>query len=195
MIPVSSKKQRGWATRDILLLVAISVALGMVLVAARYAMTPFSGLGSLMAALWRGLFLLPSFFVIYVLRRPGAGFIAQMVVALMQALFAPTGFALLLTGLANGLAIEAAAALVLRYRHFSTLRMVGAGFVAGAILMVLISIFFGVLNLEPLLIIAIAGAQSGSCILGAVLAVALAQAVQRTGALHGTPFGQVGNEA
>ena len=82
-----------WSTRDLMVISAIGVALGVVLVPVIYAtMALHAALGPLgMATIW-GLYVVPLLVTTRIMRRPGAALLTSLLVPLVQLPFGPGGW-------------------------------------------------------------------------------------------------------
>ena len=117
-----------WSTRDLMVIAAIGVALGVVLVPVIYAtMALHAALGPLgMASIW-GPYVVPLLVATSVMRRPRAALLTSLLVPLVQLPFGPGGWIMLLLWLPAGLACEVTFFLT-RYRSLGlpTLMVAGA---------------------------------------------------------------------
>lgn len=124
-----------WRTVDIVLTAVIAVAGGIIF--AVYNQT-YKVLDPLWAAfppssgLQTGVWLFPGILAALVIRRPGAGLFAELVAAVISALFGSSfGLTVLVSGALQGLGAELGSALVGRYRRFGLPVALAAGALTG----------------------------------------------------------------
>ena len=119
---MKSSSQRSlfvWSTREILLIAAIGVVFGLILVSSLYAFSFAVALGPFAAWSWIGLYLMPSFFIGYILRRPGSALLTAVLYSLVMLLFSPYGPLILINCAFYAISGESAIAIGTRYRSFS----------------------------------------------------------------------------
>ncbi len=187
----SGRGLRGWTTRDLLVVAAIVVGLGLALVPVLYAGLFFqAALGPLVFVVVRGLFLLPQLMSLYVVRRPGAAVVAGIFFGFVQSPFTPFGWTTVPVGLLTGVVCELPF-LLTRYRDFRRPMLLLAGAVAGLLNLALVFVPLGYLDLAAgVQIMLVVGYAVGGAVLGGLLAKLLADAVARTGALSGYAIGR-----
>jgi ABC-type thiamin/hydroxymethylpyrimidine transport system permease subunit len=176
-----------WSTRDILLLAAIALVFGLILGIGLYPYLALLALGPIVTWGLIGLYLLPSFFIAYVLRRPGAAFLIALLYNLVMLPFSPFGFILMIGAVMHGFNVEAGIAIATRYRTFGLGWMALAGAISGVLEVFIYNIFYPeALRLAQPIVIGIVVVTTLSCTLVAIIAKLVADAVARTGALTGT---------
>lgn len=177
-----------WSTREILLIAAIGVVFGLILVSSLYAFSFAVALGPFAAWSWIGLYLMPSFFIGYILRRPGSALLTAVLYSLVMLLFSPYGPLILINCAFYAISGESAIAVGTRYRSFSLPWMILAGAAGSAVMIVLYLIFYPASLFEFALpiFIAVVAVTLASGIVSAIIAKLLADALARTGALAGT---------
>lgn len=182
-----------WSTREILLIAAIGVVFGLLLVASLYLFAVTVALGPLVSWAWVGFYLLPSFFVGYIMRRPGSAIMVAILYSLIMLLFSPYGPLILINCVFYAVSGELALIFGTRYRSFSLFWMIISGIVGGAVMLVLFLIFYSdsLLSLATTMLMAVIVTTLASVAVSAVFAKLLADAVARTGALAGTALKQV----
>jgi energy-coupling factor transport system substrate-specific component len=176
---------RQWSTRDLMVLAALSIAIGLVLLIVIAAENvALAALGPYAMPLSIGPYGLLALLPMAVLRRPGAAALAGLIAGLVWFPFAGGLIALLSGGLV-GVGCEAPF-LATRYRRFGVrMFMVAAVFCA----LVLAALFYGPLglsSLSPLIqSVLFLATAAVAALVGGWLSVALAQALMRTGVLAG----------
>jgi energy-coupling factor transport system substrate-specific component len=75
---------KDWNTRDILVTAAIAVALTLVSTDANYLMAPLHALGPAAAWAITGVWVIPGVLTAYVVRRPGAAFVSQLLAGIIS---------------------------------------------------------------------------------------------------------------
>lgn len=180
----------GWNTRDMLVTAVLGLVCGALIVPMVYAYTFLLGLGPLILWATTGVYFFPAFFIAYCIRRPGAALLGMLLVGLVQLPFTPAGAAFLVSALLRGVLTEPLVAAVTRYRTFDLSRMVLLGALAGLLFFLIFGLVLGTARFDIILQLAVAGAATVSCVVGALLAKSLADAIARTGVLSGTALGR-----
>lgn len=75
---------KDWSTKDLLVVAAIAVALGLVLVPVNYALGALFALSLLIYALFTGAYFLPCLASMYIVRHPGAALVGGIFAGLVQ---------------------------------------------------------------------------------------------------------------
>jgi energy-coupling factor transport system permease protein len=175
-----------WSTRDLMVIAAIGVALGVVLVPVIYeTMALHATLGPLgMASIW-GLYVVPLLVATRIMRRPGAALLTSLLVPLVQLPFGPGGWIMLLLWLPAGLACEAPFFLT-RYRSLGLPTVMVAGALASLAFIAHMYLFIGFFDLALGVQVALVAVPllSGA-LLGGVPAKLLSGALAKTGVLSG----------
>jgi energy-coupling factor transport system permease protein len=179
-----------WTTRDIVIGSGLAVAVGMLFVAwawvtqvLRIIPEPFND--------WAvGFWMIGGTLVAYVVRRPGAAFMGEMVAALVEAPLVPWGITTLISGLVQGLPAEAAFALT-KYRNWG----LGVLMAAGALAAVggFLQEYYPYGMSERLLWVQLASLGLrivGGAVLGGWLAKVTGDALVETGTLDGMPVAE-----
>jgi energy-coupling factor transport system substrate-specific component len=159
---------KGWSTRDLLVVAALGVTLGVALVPVLYASLPMqAALGPLYQVLVAGLFSVPGLVALYVTRRPGAALVNGLFVGLVQVPLTPFGWTALIGSLVAGASCELPF-LLTRYRRFGPSMLLVSGTVAALCNLALFYVPLGYLNLAvPVQLALVAGfALSGALIGG-----------------------------
>lgn len=180
------QRLRGWSTRDILVVAAIGVALGVALVSLFYATTALlATFGPLGVWAVNGLYVVPSLMAIYVTRRPGAALLGGFFVGLVQLPFTPLGLVAIVQGIVRGLASELPF-LLTRYRRFGLPALMVGGVLAQLLQLAIAWVPYGIPALSPAVqvVIVVAAALSGA-LLGGLPAKLLSDALAKTGVLSG----------
>jgi energy-coupling factor transport system substrate-specific component len=187
------KKRRlaGWTTRDILVTAAIAVVFGLVLAGAtQIAVTLYAAITPAFAdVIMMPVFLLPGLITPYILRKPGAAFLTQLLAGLVLAPFSPYGFMHVFGQVISGVTCELPF-LITRYRRWGLTMLIVAGALV-AVMQYAISGFMGSLvNLTPMLLLGLAVAQLVGGALSGLLAKVLADAIAKTGVLSAFAIAQ-----
>ena len=185
----------GWSTRDLLVTAAIGIVFGPVIAGAlnlsiflMAALTPLAAY----PLVWP-IFVLAAVMAPYIIRKPGAAVISELVTGLIMVPFTPYGFATLVGRLIEGVAYESPF-LVTRYRRWGWISMMLSPALAVMPMFTMVMFSMGGFNLEPGMIVLL---YAGSLVAGAIggaLAKALADAVAKTGVLNSFAIGQAQQE-
>ncbi len=186
--PTTGSWSAAWTTREIVVAAVLSVAVGVIfwtwglLWATAFAAIPFPASYALV-----GVWMIGGLLVPYVIRRPGAAVVGELVAAFVSmVLVSQWGAAVLLSGLVQGAAAEAVFA-GRRYRAYSTATLMVAGALAGVASIVLDSFFYGyweAYSFGSIAVGAVLVAISGA-LLGGVVSKLAGDALVGTGALSG----------
>lgn len=179
-----------WTTRDVVVAAALAVPLGFVF----YVWLIGWNAAQLVPALGHfmgGMYVLAGVLVGYVLRRPGAAFLGEMIAAFVEWPLAPYGPIILFLGLLQAVGVEAVFA-VFRYRSWSLPVLMLAGAVGAlAVLFGRFYVAFGYANLAPEeQAIRLATTILGGAIIGGLLGKVVGDALARTGVLNNFPIGR-----
>jgi energy-coupling factor transport system substrate-specific component len=177
-----------WKTRDIVVAAALAVPLGIVF----YVWLIGWNAAQLVPALGHfvgGLYVLAGVLVGYVLRRPGAAFLGEMIAAFVEWPLAPYGPIILFLGLLQAIGIEAVFA-AFRYRNWSLPVLMLAGAVgAVAVLFGRFYVAFGYASLAPEeQALRLVATILGGAIVGGLLGKVVGDALARTGVLNNFPI-------
>ena len=123
-------KTNAWKLKDVLLIAICAVLFGVVYLGCTYVggvlygiLTPF-GMASLGYEPFYGIYFMAGAFGVYVMRKPGAGLIAELLAAVLECLFGNYfGPIIILSGLVQGFGFELIVALK-RYKKFDRLTMI-----------------------------------------------------------------------
>lgn len=190
---------RGWPLRELVMIAVLGVVFGFLywaLVQAwgglRVVMGPF---GDLAQNVLIGGWMVVAPLAIYIVRRPGAGVVAEVLGAFVEFAFlgSPVGPLLLLTGIIQGAGAELPFTLT-RYRRYSWTVFVAAGLSAAAFSFVYATIRFGWLGQDWLLLRLVFHLLSGLLLTG-VLARLIGDGLLRTGVLDDYPIGRAARRA
>jgi energy-coupling factor transport system substrate-specific component len=122
-----------WKTRDIIVAAALAVPLGIVWsLGWGYVWSYGRAIAPELGFLLEGFYLIAAVLVAYVVRRPGAALLGELLASLLELPLTPFGPIVLWLGLLQGLGVEAVFAAT-RYRNFSLWILMLSG-VGGAIL-------------------------------------------------------------
>ncbi|MCT2347011.1 ECF transporter S component [Niallia taxi] len=174
-----------WKIKEVVLMVVLSVACGVLYLGWSTLYLPVSALvGPVGANLMFGIWVIASPIVAYIIQKPGAAFIAEVAAAAVELLTGSHfGLSALLIGVLQGLGAELAFA-VFRYKqyHVSVLMLSGAMAAVGSMLYSLIANGFGYYTTGTLLLTFIIQIISGM-LLGGLLAKGIVDALIATGVL------------
>lgn len=189
-----SERKRAWSTREIVVASVLAVAGGIL----------FWGWGLLWSAaigpfvpfpfsyLLVGTWMLGGIIVPYVIRKPGAALLGELVAAFVSMLPGNQwGLATMLSGLVQGIGAELVFAGG-RWRHYSTPVLMLAGAVAGVCSIAFDSVYYGywqMYSTGSILAAAVFVAVSGA-VLGGLLSKVLADSLARTGVFGGLALGR-----
>jgi energy-coupling factor transport system substrate-specific component len=185
--PQTKRGLAPWTTRDLLVIAVIALVSAMVLYGLSLIYTPLAAVATplIANALLGGLFFLPSALAIYVTRRPGAAFLAQVLASLAQIPFSPLGLGLVIGGVIGGVLAELPF-FITRYRRFSLRFMMLAGAIFNVLNVLISGAFAGGADLTAgvigigIVLTVLSGAAGGW------LACSLAHALVRAGVFGST---------
>jgi len=182
-------KMARWTTREIVVAAVLAVAVGVLfwawglLWSMAIEAIPYLPVRYLFIGVW----MIGGLLVPYVVRRPGAALLGELVAAFVSmAMGNQWGGATMLSGLVQGVGAEMVFA-VLLWRNYSLPVMLGAGALAGVFSFILDSFFFGYwaqFSVNMILLAAVAATLSGA-VLGGWVSKLLGDALARTGVLAG----------
>jgi energy-coupling factor transport system substrate-specific component len=187
------KKSNKWSTRDLLVTLAIGLALGVLLIPVTYAYIALLGVGGLIArSLIGGIYFLPAAFASYVMRRPGAGILACAIGGLTTMPFTPYGLIVLGVSLLIGVVGEILFWLVTRHKNYGVGKMVTTGLVTGlAVFALILGSVLRSADFQWDSLVLVALVLSGVTFAGAAwIAKLLADSVAKTGVLANTALGR-----
>lgn len=181
-----------WKLKDVLMIAICAVLFGIVYLGCTYAggamtgfLTPF-GMGSLAYEPFYGIWFMASAFVAYVIRKPGAGVVAEVLAAIIETMMGNFfGPIIILSGIVQGIGFEVILALT-GYKKFSRKIMI-----TGAILC---SVFTMIYNLfvsgynqiaVPVLLLMMVVRLISAIIFCGLLTPALANGLVKAGLLKG----------
>jgi energy-coupling factor transport system substrate-specific component len=184
---------RSWSTREIVVGAVLAVAVGVIfwawgqLWATVFAAIPFPA-----SYLLVGVWMIGGVLVPYVVRRPGAALVGELVAAFVSMLLVTQwGFAVMLSGVVQGLGAEIVFAST-RWRKYSLPVLMTAGAVAGVFSILLDSYYYGyweIYTTNSILFGAVFVAISGA-LLGGFLSKVIADLLAGTGVLSGLAIGK-----
>ena len=177
-----------WKTRDVLVAAAIAVPLGLVY-AGWLALWVAAQIVPELSHFMGGLYVLAPVIVGYIVRRPGAALLAEMVAALVETPFTPYGTIILWLGFLQGIGVEAVFALT-GYRRYSLPILMLAG-VVGALAVLFgrsyLAFGYGSLAIDVQILRFVATVVGGA-LLGGLLGKLIADALIPTGVLNNFPI-------
>ena len=192
--PVSSAAGTDWQwrTRDFIVAAAIAVPLGLVWsFAYGFVWLTARGIQPLLGDVFDGFYIIGGVLVGYVVRKPGAALLGEMLAALVEVPFTGFGAVVLWLGLLQGLGVELVF-LATRYRRFDLLTLMIAG-AMGALAAVIGYSYVaeGWLGLEPgVQILRIILKLLGGALLAGLLGKVIGDALVQTGVLNNFPIGR-----
>lgn len=133
--------KNSWKLKDVLLIAISAVLFGVVYLGCTYAggflygiLAP-AGLGSLGYEPFYGIYFMAAAFGVFVMRKPGAGLIAEVLAAILECLFGNFfGPIIILSGIVQGLGFELIIALK-KYKKFDTITMIEGAVLCSVITM------------------------------------------------------------
>jgi energy-coupling factor transport system substrate-specific component len=175
-----------WKTRDIVVAAAIAVPLGLVwsLVWGQLWLVA-RGILPELGFFVAGFYVAAGVIVGYIVRRPGAALLGEMLGALIEVPLTPFGAAALVLGLLQGLGTEAVFAAT-RYRNWSLPIVMAAGAVgAGLAFITYEYLVFGYASFAiEILALRLLARIAGGALLGGLCSKFIADALARTGVLN-----------
>jgi energy-coupling factor transport system substrate-specific component len=128
-----------WKLKDVLMMGIISVLFGVIYLGCTYAggilsgvLTPM-GLSALGYEPFYGIYFMAGAFGVFIMRKPGAGIISEMLAAIIECLLGNYfGPIIILSGLIQGIGIELLIAFF-RYKNFSYPTMIGASVICSVL--------------------------------------------------------------
>lgn len=171
----------GWSTRDLLVTVMLGLAIGLVTIPLRMITTSLNVLfGPLASVPASAYVVLAGIFVAYVVRRPLAAAVSQIIAGLVLTVLVPGGFLVVALYLIHAIAIELPFALT-RYKRYEKWFLAIAGGIARLIILATAWIPAALGDLAPIVQIGLLiGAFIGGAI-GGLLAKVLADSLARAG--------------
>lgn len=188
-MPTATTQPRGlmaWTTRDLMVLVSVSLVFGFLLIGMTYAFVLTMALLTPMISngLFGGIWLLPAFLTSYVLRRPGTALLTSLLYSLVMVPFNPYGVASIIGGLIGGFFYELPF-LCTRYRRYGLPLLILGGAVANLGTVLIHVPLAGGVNLAPGIWVFVVLVALVSGAIGGWLAKLLADTIARTGVLRG----------
>lgn len=172
-----------WSTKDILVTGMIGVVFSFVLIAATYAyLAVIGGFGPAFARVFNGVYLIPGLMALYLIRKPGAALVAQLIAGTVMIPFSPYGWFMLIGQGVNGLTTEIPFFSVL-YKKYSLAFLMVAGGVASCIGTLSEYPMAGYASLDASIQLTMFTISAISGGLGGLIAKILAEAVMKTGLL------------
>lgn len=182
-----------WSTLEIVVGTALAVAVGVVfwawdqLWATAFAAVPFPA-----SYLLVGVWMIGGILVPYVVRRPGAAMVGELIAAFVSMLLVNQwGLAVMLSGLVQGAGAELVFASG-RWRRYSVWMLVAAGAVAGVFSIGLDTFYYGYYQAYEItaILIAMGLAAVSGALLGGLGSKALGDLLVRTGVLNSLAIGK-----
>ncbi|WP_220195314.1 ECF transporter S component [Ktedonospora formicarum] len=183
-VPRSQAHVLTWRTRDILVLAALSLVFGLVIifVSGLYGLLSMAFSHALAGAIFSSFFLIPGLATPYILRRPGAAFLGQVLIGFVQFPFDPGGWTSLTIYIMLGILYELPF-LVTRYRNYHLLTLISGGIISNLLVLTIAGLAAGGFHIAPSIIIAAYVLIFVSGTIGPWLAKLLADTIVKTGVL------------
>ena len=151
-------KNEKWNLKEVILMAVLAAVFAVVYLAVFYvglalqtALTP-TGLAPLGFEIIYGVWFMAAAIAAYIIRKPGAAFITEVLAAAVELLAGnPGGVVLLITGVIQGLGCEAGFALF-RYKRFNLLAMSTAGIIAALFIFIFELFYLQYYLLSPALL-------------------------------------------
>ena len=189
-IPTGGKGLAKWSTRDLLITAVISIAFAVVLLGVAYLFILFiRPLGLLAQTLGQGIWFIPAIFMGYILRRPGAVIVSQLMIRIMLVPVSPYGWMELVGALVVGVPIEIVFGAT-RYRNYRLPVLMLSGIAAGAVRTAVAWVPYGLSELAPEFQMVVVGLTIVSGSMAGLVAKLLADSIAKTGVLSGYAVGQ-----
>lgn len=185
-----------WELRDVILMAVLGAVFAVVYLAVFYAglglqtlLTPF-GLAPFGFEVIYGIWFMAATIAAYIIRKPGAALITEILAAAIELLMGNAGGAvLLLTGFIQGLGCELGFA-AFRYRRFDLVSMSVASVLAASFIFAFELYYLQYILLSPLLLASQLIVRFSSAVLfSGLLSKRLCDALASTGAVKGFPLG------
>ncbi|MFT8321980.1 MAG: ECF transporter S component [Bacillus sp. (in: firmicutes)] len=174
-----------WKIKEVVLLVVLSVACGVLYLGWSTLWLPISAIvGPVGAEFMFGIWVIASPIVAYIIRKPGAALIAEVAAAAVELLTGSHfGLSALLIGIFQGIGSEIAFALF-RYKKYNVLVLMLSGAFAGAVSMIYAVIAYGFnYYTTGILIATLVIRMISGMLLGGLLGKAIVDILALTGAL------------
>ncbi|HBZ80383.1 MULTISPECIES: ECF transporter S component [Brevibacillus] len=179
----AGRVQRAWRTKDLLMAGLLGVVFAIVIIGVNYVyMLATSLTGPIYSRVLIGFYMMPGFMALYLIRKPGAGVLAELVTGLVMIPFTSYGWMMLIGQAINGLYCELPYA-VARYRTYSGRFMLTAAAVTGALAVLSEYPLTGYANLSFGSQVGLFAVTAVSCALVAWLSRALCHSLMQAGLL------------
>ncbi|WP_051775621.1 ECF transporter S component [Paenibacillus tyrfis] len=176
-------RRHRWTTKDMLVAGLLGVVFSIVIIGANYLyMVATSLVGPVYSRALIGVYMMPGMMALYMIRKPGIGFAAEVIAGFIMMPFTSYGWMMVFGQLVNGIACELPYA-CFRYRKYSTGFMLAAGAVTGALGVLSEYPLAGYAALAPSVQIGMFIITAASCMAAAWLIRLLSDALMRTGLL------------
>ena len=184
---------RSWSTREIVVGAVLAVAVGVIFWAwGQLWATVFAAIPFPVSYLLVGVWMIGGVLVPYVVRRPGAALVGELVAAFVSMLLVTQwGFAVMLSGVVQGLGAELVFSST-RWRKYSLPVLVAAGAVAGVFSILLDSYYYGYWEIYTtnLILLGIVFVAISGAVLGGFVSKVIADLLAGTGVLSGLAIGK-----
>jgi energy-coupling factor transport system permease protein len=187
----SKKGLKAWTTRDLLVTVMIGIIFGLILAGAMNLTTVLQAVTSplIASALLMFPFVMAGVIAPYIIRRPGAAILSELISGLVMIPFTPFGFVVVAGRLIEGIVYESPF-LITRYKKYGWLPMIIGGALGGTALYSLMLPSYGGFSLKPAILMGVIVLNVISSAAGGALAKALSDAIAKTGVLNSFAIGK-----
>ncbi|MEM7331387.1 MAG: ECF transporter S component [Chloroflexota bacterium] len=140
--PQVKRGLKAWTTRDLLVMIAIAIVLGLILAVLNFVYLNLMPYGPIVRDTISGFWFIPSIAVMYIVHRPGTAVLTRILVNIVQIPFSPFGVTELVVSVLFGAASEIPF-LATRYRNFRLPVLLASGGLAGLLNFGLLYAFLG----------------------------------------------------
>ena len=180
-----------WKTRDIMVTCVIGIVFVIIMAGAMNLGMVLMGIITppLAAMLVMPISVLTGVMALYIVRRPGAGLLSELVTSIVMAPFTAYGFTTIFSRLTEGLLYEAPF-LITRYRKWGWLSLLILTGISGMVSFSMAMVHYGGFNFPPLLVIGFFAANFILCSVAGALAKLQGDSIAKTGVLNSFSIGQ-----
>lgn len=182
---------RAWTTRDLLVTAVIGIVFALLVSAVvNFGFVLWAATTPLVAvAVFNGAFVMAGMTAPYIIRRPGAAIISELITGLAMSPFTIFGFGAIAGRLMEGVVYELPF-LATRYRRYDWLPMMLGGIIGGTAFFFMTMAVYGAQNLSTGFLVGLVLINMASCALGVYLSRKMGEALAKSGVLSGFALGQ-----